>query len=166
MERLLKWLELPINALLWLSIAAGFLMMVHVSIDVAGRTVFNRPLTGTTEIVAAYYMVAAAYLPWAWVAKNDAHIRAELFARFGSAGLRYWLDLAVRLLTVLYLGVFTWQTALRAGQQFQFGEAWQASGTYLAVWPSRWVLPVSGALMLAYLVLRILADLRRSRRAA
>jgi TRAP-type C4-dicarboxylate transport system permease small subunit len=164
MDRLLKWLEVPINALLWVSLAGGFLMMVHVSIDVTGRTVFNRPLAGTTEIVAAYYMIAAAYLPWAWVAKNDMHIRAEIFRRIGSERFHYWLDVAVRLLTVVYLAVFSWQTGLRAMQQFSAGESWQASGGYLAVWPSRWVLPIAGALMLVYLVLRIIADLRRPAR--
>jgi TRAP-type C4-dicarboxylate transport system permease small subunit len=159
-NRLLKWLEVPIQALLWVSLAAGSLMMVHVSIDVTGRTVFNHPLAGTTEIVAAYYMIAAAYLPWAWVAKNDMHIRAEIFRRIGSERFHYRLDIAVRLLTILYLVVFTWQTAVRALQQFDAGEAWQASGGYLPVWPSRWVLPIAGGLMLAYLVLRIVADLR------
>ena len=164
MEKLLKWLEVPIHLLLWVSLAAGFLMMMHVSVDVAGRTIFNRPLAGTTEIVAAYYMVAAAYLPWAWVARNDGHIRAELFARFGSARFHYWLDVAVKFFTIVYLSVFTWQTAVRAVQQFHAGEAWQASGGYLAVWPSRWVLPLAGGLMVVYLVLRVISDLSRERR--
>jgi TRAP-type C4-dicarboxylate transport system permease small subunit len=164
MDKLLKWLEVPIDALLWLAIAAGFLMMMHVSIDVTGRTVFHRPLAGTTEVVAAYYMVAAAYLPWAWVARHGGHIRADLFARIGSARYQFWLDVAARLLTAVYLAVFTWQTGVRALQQFRLGEAWQASGGYLAVWPSRWMLPVAGGLMLAYLVLRLAADLAHRRR--
>jgi TRAP-type C4-dicarboxylate transport system permease small subunit len=164
MDRLLKWLEVPIQLLLWLSLAAGLLMMLHVSVDVTGRTVFNRPLAGTTEVVAAYYMVAAAYLPWAWVARNTGHIRADLFARIGSARFQYWLDIVARLLTVVYLAVFTWQTGLRALQQTRLGEAWQASGGYLSVWPSRWMLPLAGGLMLAYLVLSLGRDLARGRR--
>ena len=63
MNRLLTWLQKPIDLLLWLSLLAGFLMMAHVTIDVTGRYVFNRPLDGTTEIVAAYYMVMVAYAP-------------------------------------------------------------------------------------------------------
>ena len=67
MERLLNWLKWPIEALFWLGLLAGFLMMLHVTADVTSRTLFNRPLEGTTEIVAVYYMVMVAYLPWAWI---------------------------------------------------------------------------------------------------
>jgi len=63
MTRLLAWLQKPIDLLLWIALAAGLLMMLHVTIDVAGRTLFNHPFEGTTEIVSAYYMVVAAYLP-------------------------------------------------------------------------------------------------------
>jgi len=37
-ERLLRWLEIPINLLLWIALIAGFLMMIHVGVDVTGRT--------------------------------------------------------------------------------------------------------------------------------
>ncbi len=33
---------------------------------------------------------------------------------------------------------------------------------YIPVWPSRWVLPVSGGLMLLYLVLRVIRDIARA----
>ena len=85
MDRLLTWLQRPIDLLLWLSLVAGFLMMAHVTVDVAGRYLLNRPLEGTTEIVAAYYMVAVAYCPWAFIASRDRHIvaDAEDLARLG-----------------------------------------------------------------------------------
>ena len=73
MQRLLQWLEYPIHALLWLGMLAAVFMMFHVSADVVGRTVFNHPLEGTTEMVSAYYMVAVSYLPWAWIARITAN---------------------------------------------------------------------------------------------
>ena len=84
MTRLLSWLEKPISLLLWASLAAGVLMMLHVTVDVTGRYVFNRPLEGTTEIVAAYYMVVIAYAPWAWIAARDNHIVAGMFRDIGT----------------------------------------------------------------------------------
>jgi TRAP-type C4-dicarboxylate transport system permease small subunit len=155
-DRALGWLEAPIRLLLWVALAAGALMMLHVCADVAGRTLFNRPLTGTTEIVAGFYMVATAFLPWAWVASRDQHIRADIFQRIGPPAIDRWVDVGVRLLTILYLSVFTWQTGVRALQQTRAGEAWQVAGGYLAVWPSRWLLPLAGALMALHLVLRLL----------
>jgi TRAP-type C4-dicarboxylate transport system permease small subunit len=63
MDRLLRWLQWPIDLLFWLGLLAGFLMMAHVTVDVTCRYLLNSPLEGTTEVVAAYYMVAVAYLP-------------------------------------------------------------------------------------------------------
>ncbi len=161
MDRALRWLAIPIYALMWVGLLAGFLMMMHVTVDVTGRTVFNHPFSGTTEIVAAYYMVATAYLPWAWIAARDAHIRVELFTRFASPRFTAWLDTVVHLITAVYVGLFTWETWIRAGEQMAANESWQAGSAYIPVWPSRWLLPVAGGLMVIYLVLRVIRDVRR-----
>ena len=158
MERLLKWIEIPIHALMGLGLLAAFLMMMLVSADVAARTVLNSPIEGTTEIVAAYFMVAVAYLPWAWVTRNIGHIRVEMFTSFASPRFVEWLDIAVKCLTVLYLSFFVWRAIVRALDQMRSAEVWQAGTKYLLIWPSRWVLPVAGGLMILYLVLRIAAD--------
>jgi len=41
------------------------------------------------------------------------------------------------------------------------GEVWLAGTMYVPAWPSRWVLPISGALMLLYLVVRLIVDIGR-----
>jgi hypothetical protein len=101
MDRLLTWLQRPIDLLLWLSLVAGFLMMAHVTVDVAARYLLNRPLEGTTEIVAAYYMVAVAYCPWAFLASRDRHIVAGMFQHIGTPRFDFWLDIAVKLFTAV-----------------------------------------------------------------
>jgi TRAP-type C4-dicarboxylate transport system permease small subunit len=159
MQRVLKWLEIPIHILMWFGVAAAFLMMMHVSADVAARTVLNSPIEGTTEIAAAYYMVAVAYLPWAWVARNDGHIAVDVFTSFLPARYLEWLELVVKSLAIVYVSFFVWRSALRAMQQMRLEEVWQAGTKYLVIWPSRWVLPVAGGLMVVYLVLRVAADL-------
>jgi TRAP-type C4-dicarboxylate transport system permease small subunit len=160
MERLLKWLEIPIHLILWMGLLAAALMMSHVTADVAGRGFFNRPINGTTEIVAVYYMVAVAYLPWAWVARNDGHIKVELFMNFLPLRVVWWIEIVVKAITALYVGTFAWRSSLRAMQQTELNEMWLAGTRYIPVWPSRWILPLAGALMCLYLVLRIAADLR------
>jgi TRAP-type C4-dicarboxylate transport system permease small subunit len=160
-ERLLRWLEIPINILLWVALLAGFLMMMHVAADVTGRTAFNRPLHGTTEIVSGWYMVLICYLPWAWIERRDNHIVAGMFENMGSERFSYWLGVIVKIVTLAYCLVFTWQTWLRADQQTAAGEVWEAAGGFIPVWPSRWVLPLSSGLMAIYLVLRIVRDVGR-----
>lgn len=160
-DRLLKWIEWPIHVLLWLAMAAGVAMMLHVSADVTARTVFNHPLPGTTEIVSAYYMVAACYLPWAWVARTDSHIVVELFTQFAPRRFNAWLDVAVKFFVVAYLILFVWQTWVRAIEQYRLGEVVEAGALYVTVWPSRFLLPLAAALMALDLALRVVADLRR-----
>jgi paraquat-inducible protein B len=62
------------------------------------------------------------------------------------------------------VAVFGWQTGLRAVQQTRSGEVWEAAGSFIPVWPSRWVLPLAALLMGIYLVLRILRDAGRGYR--
>ena len=54
--------------------------------------------------------------------------------------------------------MFVYQTFWAALRQTGAGEVWLAGTMYLPVWPSRWVLPVSGAFMVIYLVLRVISD--------
>jgi TRAP-type C4-dicarboxylate transport system permease small subunit len=163
MPRLLSLLDIPIRFCLWAAIAAGILMMLHVTADVTMRGVFNSPIEGTTEVVAAYYMVIIAYLPWAWVARNDNHIVAGIFKQIGTPAFDYWVEIGVKLLTVTYLSLFTYQTFIAAAQRTGQGEVWLAGTKYLSVWPTRWLLPVAGGLMIAHLLLRLIADLARGR---
>lgn len=159
MNRMLRLLEVPSRVLLWISLVAGFLMMVHVSVDVAARAFFNRPLSGTNEIVSAWYMVAAAFLPWARIARSDGHIWVELFTRAAPARFNEWLDILVKLLIVVYISIFTWQTGLRAVEQVLAGEVWEVAGGYIPVWPSRCILPISGGLMILVLLGRLAQDI-------
>lgn len=161
MDRLLRWLDPLINALLWIGIVAGFLMMAHVTADVAGRTLFSRPLPGTTEIVSGWYMIAVAYLPWAFIARSDSHIHVDLFTRRASERFRARLDVVVQLVTAAWVLLFAYHTFIRAIQQTRADEVWEAAGFLIAVWPSRWLLPVAGLSMGLYLVLRVAADATR-----
>jgi TRAP-type C4-dicarboxylate transport system permease small subunit len=160
-EKLLGWIEKPINAMLWIALIATFAMMMHVAADVTGRTFFKSPVEGTTEIVAGWYMVACAYLPLAWVTRHDNHIVAGVFQQIGTRWFAHWLEIFVKFFMIIYMAVFTWQTYLRALQQTRSGEVWQAAGFFIPVWPSRWLLPFSGAMMILYLILRIVRDIDR-----
>ncbi len=114
-----------------------------------------------TEIVAAYYMVIVAYLPWAYLARNDNHIRVDILTRLMPDGFAYWLDVAVKVLVVAYLSLFVYQTASQAIVQTRNPEYWQAGTIFIPVWPSRWVPPIASGLMMLYLVLKIVDDILR-----
>src|SRR5512145_3444068 len=158
-DRLLRWLEIPIDVLLWIGLIAGLAMMVHVGADVTGRTFFNNPLTGTTEIVSGWYMVAIAFLPWAWIERRDNHIVAGMFERIGAPRFNFWLGIVVKICTLVFIALFTWQASVRAVQQMRANEVWEAAGGFIPIWPSRWLLPIAGGSMGLCMALRLVADL-------
>ncbi len=99
------------------------------------------------------------------LAEHDEVEGVDLFTRMLSPRGQYLQDLFAKLATILYLAIFTWQAWIMAIQQTEKGEVWEAAGFYVAVWPTRWLLPFAGALMLLYLVLRLVGDALRVRRA-
>ena len=159
MDRLLRWIEIPIHLFMGVALLSGFLMMTHISADVAGRAL-SRPILGTNEIASGYYMILVAYLPWALVSRNDQQIIVELFTLKLPQSVITWLDIAAKILTIGYVGIFTWHTWLRALRQMAADESIQVGSSYLAVWPSRFVLPAAGGLMAVYLVVRVARDTR------
>lgn len=157
-DALLRWTRAAARPLMWLGMAACLLMMLHVTADIVARTLFNSPIAGTLEVASGYYMVAVAFLPWAWVASREGHIRVEVFTGGLSRRTRAWLDAAAALLASVYVGLFTWQTLLRALESSAVGEAWEAPSGFLPIWWSRWLLPLGGGSMAAYLLAQALAD--------
>lgn len=158
----MKWLELPINLMMWLGCFFGFLMMMHVTIDVTGRVLFNHPLDGTIEIVSGYYMVAVSFLPLAWVSHNQGQIIVELFTRNWTGRKLLGLETVTNFLTFIYMSLFTWQTTLAAIEETEAGSVWETADGFMAIWPSRWMLPLAGLLMAIYFIARIFHDLRQS----
>jgi TRAP-type C4-dicarboxylate transport system permease small subunit len=151
------------RGLAWFAGLLAIAMMVHVTIDVIGRTFFNAPLVGTIEIVSAYYMAGLAFLPLALITKERGHIIVELFTGWMKRGSRTLLDALVAIISLGYVGVFTWQAILIAIDKTGLGEAREAGTGFVAIWPSRWVVPIGFGLMAVYLLIYIIKDFRAVR---
>lgn len=139
-----------------LAVAAGaamVLMMAHIVADVAMKYLLNDPIDGTTEVVAAYYMAATVFLPLAYVAVSGEHLDVTLFTqRLSGIPLKILTVLGL-LATALYLGFICYHGVVEALRRTAEGEAWETSVKLLAVWPSRWFLPIgAGAMGLCVLV--------------
>jgi TRAP-type C4-dicarboxylate transport system permease small subunit len=142
----------------FLAAVAAFLivlMMFHVTFDVIGKFFFNQPIEGTIEYVAAYYMVGIIFLPLAYVSRGEGQIRVDLFTQKLTGRKLGILEGIVGLCTLLYLGVFVWRTTISAVEKTIQGEMWESSVDYVAVWPSRWFLPVGTAVMTLFVLIRV-----------
>lgn len=141
----------------WLAALALALMVVHVTIDVVMRYLFSAPLTGTIEIVSAYYMVAVIAFPLAIVHYRDQHIRVELFTAGMSLRRQRQMDTAVEvLLLVMFatIAVLSFEEALEKTRAY---EVWEAGQGLIPVWPARWSLVIGFSLMALVSFTRLLS---------
>ncbi len=144
----------------WIGGVATVLMMLHITADVTGRTVFNSPITGTVEIVSAYHMAALSFLPLAYIARRRGHIIVELFTQGLRWRARSLVDGFVAILTFVYTSVFTWKAIEIAIDKTHIREAKEAGIGFVEIWPARWVVALGFGLMAVAVLIQCLHDLR------
>lgn len=146
-----KVLERVSTFVAWIGGVALILMMLHISVEVVARYIFNSPLHGTVEIVSAYYMVAVVFLPLAMIERLNGHIVVELLTQHLPRRAQSILIGIVALVSASYFAVFAWQTWGDALKKYAVGE--QALGTVaITVWPTRFYLPIGCGLIVLVLV--------------
>jgi TRAP-type C4-dicarboxylate transport system permease small subunit len=128
------------------------IMMLHITLDVAGKFLLNAPIEGTLETVALYYMVAIVFLPLAYSTHSGGQIVVELFTRNLSRRMVQKIDGAIGLFAFAFLVLFAWQTGLEAVAKTGSGEVRETATSVISIWPSRW-LPVLGYGMMALVFL-------------
>lgn len=146
------------HALVLVCSAALVLMMVQVTLDVAGKYLLHEPIPGSETIVASYYMVAIVFLPLAWVEVRGEAIAVEILYGIASKPIRMIMAAMGAGATVIcygFLALFLWEPALHA---YRIGEF--DAGTWdVITWPSRFLLPIGlalGALAALLQMIRIL----------
>ena len=151
-------LERALNALAVAMLAlAGVALMVmalHIVADIGGRYLFAAPLPGTVEMVARYYMVLLVFLPLGWAQKENAHFAAGIFTDRLSARARLKLQGLTQIGMAIVAALLAWVSVLAAEHAMSVSEQVQAAEFILQVWPARWVLPASFALMSIYAALQ------------
>lgn len=155
-------IQWSINALTIVGGAVMLMMMSHIVVDVAGRTFFNYPLMGTTEIVAGYYMVAVIFFPLAYVTHHEGHITVELFTRGLPPRRLAGLEAVIGFISLCLLCWFVLETVDAAYESFLENEEWETADDNVTIWPSRWFLPIGLSTMAIYMAVRIVDDARKA----
>lgn len=158
MERLNAVVEGLSKALLVCAGIAMTAMMLHICADVVARYLFNKPFTGTLEIVAWYYMVACVFLPVAYVQARRQHLMVEVFTLGLNKRQTAILDAVVALLSLAYVALLTWLVFNAAVGATAKWEIKDVTFFDLPVWPVRWFLPLSFGLMSIVLILQAIND--------
>jgi TRAP-type C4-dicarboxylate transport system permease small subunit len=129
-------------------------MMLHICLDVALRNLFRISLDTTPEVVARYYMVVVAFLPLAWLERQNGMISVELLEWALGPRLRRISDVFVALFSTLVYGVLAWTTARSALQHFQVGTFVEFTDYKMPVWHSHFLPPLGFALAASVCLLK------------
>jgi TRAP-type C4-dicarboxylate transport system permease small subunit len=157
--RFLSHLNTTLTTLGGLAIA---LMMLHVSLDVLLRYVFNAPLPGTITIVAYYYMIIAAFLPLAFAEQKNAHISVEVFTDLLPDRGQYHLAAWILPLSAAIFGGMAWRTWGEAVSKHNITASVVQGNTSIPVWPTYYVLPIGFGLLSLVLAYKFLVYLFQS----
>jgi TRAP-type C4-dicarboxylate transport system permease small subunit len=152
---MVRLFELLTRLLGWIAGLTVLFMMFHVMIDVIGKYVFNAPLPGTAEVVAAYYMIGCVFLPLAWVEASGGSIVVEVIYEKVPVSAQKVMLVAADVVSAVYyavLGWFSWEVAARA---YDINET--VDGIWrITTWPAKFLLPFGFALVVVILILRVL----------
>jgi len=136
-------------------VAVG-LMMMHITIDVAGKFILNEPVPATIALVSSYYMVVIAFLPIAYAETRNSHITVEVLTEMFPMRLQKNMYSWGYLISALVYGLLTyrmWHEAVRAQGN---GTFIMEQSTKMLTWPSYYLLPLGCGLMTLVLLYRFL----------
>ncbi|KGM50627.1 TRAP transporter small permease [Pseudooceanicola atlanticus] len=135
------------------------LMMLQISLDVAMKYIFHKPITGTLEIVSAYYMVALVWLPLGAVTRDHEHLEVELFTQHLAPRKLAWFKLFGCTIGGIYAAILCVQGFEEALHQTEIGEVWETATFDIPVWGARWFFPLGTFLAAVYLAIYALDNL-------
>ena len=150
-ERTVGWLA---TVLYWIAGFAVAAMMLHVTADILGKTLLRSPIHGTLEITTYYYMPVVALAPLAIVQRDRGHIFVELFSQLFGDRLNDALDAVMSALTAMLFGLICWFSFLEAVQKTARSAYVYVVFFDLQTWPTRWVVPLTAALVVIIAVLQ------------
>ena len=123
-------------------------MMFHICLDIVLRNLFRISLDTTSDLVARYYMVVVAFLPLAWLERQNGMVSVELLEPALSPRMRQIFNIFVALFSSLVYGVLAWTTGRSALQHFLLGTYVEFADYKMPVWHS-YLLPPLGFILAA-----------------
>jgi TRAP-type C4-dicarboxylate transport system permease small subunit len=153
-----RWLDGCEWGLTVVAALATFGMMLLMTVDAAGRYLFNRPILAAYELTTNYLMVAVIFLALPYAYRQGANIRVTfLVDRLGPTP-RLVIDHLVQVISILYCAALVLATAQQARHVLSTGTTFATLD--LPLWPAHVV--VSAGLFLTTLMMLI--DLGRVRK--
>lgn len=116
--RLERWVYGIMTVLKWMGYISLTLMMFLTALDVAGRYLFNRPISGSLELVE-YMMAVLIPFSIAYCAVRRAHVAVEFIMDLFSRKVQQRVDLVIKLVTLVFVAVIAWQTCYYVAETYR-----------------------------------------------
>lgn len=153
-----RWLDGCEWGLTVVAALATFGMMLLMTVDAAGRYLFNRPILAAYELTTNYLMVAVIFLALPYAYRQGANIRVTFLVDRLGPSPRLVIDHLVQVISILYCAALVFATAQQARHVLSTGTTFATLD--LPLWPAHVV--VSAGLFLTTLMM--LVDLGRVRK--
>jgi TRAP-type C4-dicarboxylate transport system permease small subunit len=153
-----RWLDGCEWGLTVVAALATFSMMLLMTVDAAGRYLFNRPILAAYELTTNYLMVAVIFLALPYAYRQGANIRVTFLVDRLGPSPRLVIDHLVQVISILYCAALVFATAQQARHVLSTGTTFATLD--LPLWPAHVV--VSAGLFLTTLMM--LVDLGRVRK--
>ncbi|APZ55241.1 TRAP transporter small permease [Salipiger abyssi] len=161
MALLERILGVAARLLVWAAGAFLLAMALHVCLDVAMKYFLNKPIPGTAEIVARYYMLAAVFLPLAFVELRNSGIAVDLFYNMFAPRWRRAMVALSYVGQMSFFSLLAYQSSLDALKSYDKQEYIDGQ-IVVYIWPATFFLPIGLWLVAAMSLLRLAQTLIRS----
>ncbi len=147
-----RWARQASEALALVGYAGVLVMMLTVTLDVAGRYLLNKPIIGSYEVVE-YLMAVSVFAAYATGQIDRSHIRIDILVHRLSSRRRAVADAIASLLMLLVLLAFVW------GDFTQVIQVWSTNQISQVLFIPRWPFQLATAIALVVFCLVVLVDL-------
>jgi len=140
--------------LTFMALLSLFAMMLLITLDVTLNKFAGKPIPGTIEVTAYYFMVFVVFFTFSNLEKNNAHISADFIVTRFSSKVQILFRIAGKLLTIVFYGLLTYAAFTKAVQSTRTWETVMSNFTFY-IWPARWgvVLGLFSAITVIVLIL-------------
>jgi TRAP-type C4-dicarboxylate transport system permease small subunit len=136
-----RFVQAASNGLAIVAGAATVLTMAIVTVDVTLRF-FGSGVPGTLEIVTWYLMVIVAFLPLAYVERQEGAISVDALYVLAPPSAKRALDIFVGLFSFLVYSAISYLSLLEAFRKFSSGSYVITAYYSLPVWPAYFIVPL------------------------
>ena len=108
-----KWIHKISSMFSWLSVIVLILMMLFIAIDIIGRYMFMKPITGSIDFIVVM-MVFIVFPAFAHVTVLKRHVRTDIIFDALSKRAQGAIDIINSACSIFIVGLISWQLGARA----------------------------------------------------